>query len=79
MPTNPGDIVDGRVVKLLKYGAIVELEEGESGLVHISEIADEYVRNVTSSRPTLQPLMHRLRPGVGAVLTRLSKSASRAS
>ncbi len=47
MPTNPGDIVDGRVVKLLKYGAIVELEEGESGLVHISEIADEYVRNVT--------------------------------
>ncbi len=46
MPANPGEIVDGKVIKLLKYGAIVELEEGESGLVHISEIANEYVRDV---------------------------------
>lgn len=47
MPVSPGDIATGQVARLLKYGVIVELEEGESGLVHISEIADEYVRDVS--------------------------------
>jgi S1 RNA binding domain protein len=41
-----GDVVSGRVVKLLRYGAVVELEGGGSGLVHISEIAPEYVTAV---------------------------------
>lgn len=30
-------------MKILRYGAIVELEGGETGLVHISEIAPEFV------------------------------------
>jgi S1 RNA binding domain protein len=41
-----GEVVDGKVVKLVKFGVIVELPEGQSGLVHISEIADAYVRDV---------------------------------
>ena len=31
---------------LKKFGAFVELPEGKSGLVHISEVADNYVENV---------------------------------
>ncbi len=41
-----GSVVEGRVAKLLEYGAIVELPDGNSGLIHISEIADEFVRDV---------------------------------
>ena len=46
MPLAPGDVVEGKVVKLVKFGVIVELPEGQQGLVHISEIADAYVRDV---------------------------------
>jgi predicted RNA-binding protein with RPS1 domain len=38
-----GSTAQGKVVKIGKYGAIVELERGISGLVHISELADEKV------------------------------------
>ena len=41
-----GSIVEGKVVKLLKYGIIVELPEGESGLVHISEIDNNFIQDV---------------------------------
>lgn len=37
------DIVEGRVSKLVSFGAFVEITEGVEGLVHISEIADEHV------------------------------------
>jgi S1 RNA binding domain protein len=46
MPVAPGDVVDGKVAKLVKFGIIVSLPEGRSGLVHISEIADSFVRDV---------------------------------
>jgi len=42
----PGTIVEGTVVKITHYGAFVELSDGKSGLVHISEIADTYVKDV---------------------------------
>lgn len=47
MALEPGAILDGTVVKLLKYGVIVSLPENQSGLIHISEIADEYVHEVS--------------------------------
>ena len=34
-----GDIVEGKVVGVVNFGAFVEFEEGVEGLVHISEIA----------------------------------------
>jgi len=46
MTLQTGVVVVGKVVKLLKYGVIVELPDNQSGLIHISEIADEYVHDV---------------------------------
>ena len=42
-----GQIARGTVVKVLNYGALVRLDDGCLGLVHISEIDERYVRNVT--------------------------------
>lgn len=39
------DILDGTVVKLMNFGAFVELEPGIEGLVHVSEITDERIAN----------------------------------
>lgn len=46
MDVEVGSIVEGVVVKITHYGAFVELPDGKSGLVHISEIADTYVKDV---------------------------------
>jgi S1 RNA binding domain protein len=46
MAVEAGTIVEGTVVKITHYGAFVELPDGKSGLVHISEIADAYVKDV---------------------------------
>lgn len=51
MPTEeinivPGEIVAGKVQGITNFGAFIELSEGIVGLVHISEIADTYVKNV---------------------------------
>lgn len=41
-----GSTVEGTVVKLADYGVIVRLQGGKTGLIHISEIADTFVRDV---------------------------------
>lgn len=41
-----GSIVDGKVSGITNFGAFVQLPEGKTGLVHISEIAEEYVRDI---------------------------------
>ncbi len=41
-----GDIVEGVVSGIQPYGAFVNLKDGGTGLVHISEISDDYVRNI---------------------------------
>ena len=41
-----GEIVTGKVVNIMPFGAFVEIEKGKSGLVHISEIAADYVKNI---------------------------------
>jgi S1 RNA binding domain protein len=46
MGLEAGTILEGVVVKITHYGAFVELPDGKSGLVHISEIADTYVKDV---------------------------------
>ncbi|MBQ7265739.1 MAG: bifunctional 4-hydroxy-3-methylbut-2-enyl diphosphate reductase/30S ribosomal protein S1 [Firmicutes bacterium] len=38
-----GNIVSGRVVRMVPFGAFVELEEGIDGLIHISQIALKHV------------------------------------
>ncbi len=46
MSVEAGNIIEGTVVKITHYGAFVELPDGKSGLVHISEIADTFVKDV---------------------------------
>lgn len=47
MTETEGQVVQGRVVRIRTYGAFVELPSGETGLVHISEVAEEFVRSVS--------------------------------
>lgn len=38
-----GSITEGKVVRMVPFGAFVELEAGVDGLVHISQIANKHV------------------------------------
>ena len=44
----PGTVVEGTVVGITNFGAFVQIEGAGTGLVHISEIANEYVRDVNN-------------------------------
>ena len=46
MPLEVGNIVEGKITGITKFGAFVSLPEGKSGLVHISEIANSFVSDV---------------------------------
>lgn len=41
-----GSIIEGEVTHVAVFGAFVRLENGEEGLVHISEVANEYVTDI---------------------------------
>lgn len=41
----PGTRVKGKIVKLLPYGAFIEIESGIEGLIHVSEMS--WIKNVT--------------------------------
>lgn len=41
-----GSIVEGMVSGITNFGAFIDLGSGQTGLVHISEVADAYVRDV---------------------------------
>ena len=41
-----GSIVEGKVVRIKPFGAIVQLENGSQGLVHISQIANGFVNDI---------------------------------
>ncbi len=43
-----GDVVHGKVVRIVPFGAFVELEKGIDGLVHVSQISHEWLENPTS-------------------------------
>jgi small subunit ribosomal protein S1 len=40
-----GDVLEGKVTKVVAFGAFVEVMEGVEGLVHISELAQHHVEN----------------------------------
>ena len=42
-----GQVVSGKVVQIKEYGAFVELEPGLDGLVHISEVANKRVNDIS--------------------------------
>ncbi|WP_085522899.1 S1 domain-containing post-transcriptional regulator GSP13 [Tuberibacillus sp. Marseille-P3662] len=43
---NVGDIVEGKVTGIKPFGAFVAINENQQGLVHISEISHEYVKDI---------------------------------
>ncbi len=47
MVLEPGKIVTGKVTGISSFGAFVSLGDGKTGLVHISEVALTYVKNVS--------------------------------
>ncbi|MCR5485510.1 MAG: S1 RNA-binding domain-containing protein [Clostridiales bacterium] len=46
MQTEVGAVLNGKVTGLTDFGAFVELENGETGMVHISEVASVFVKNI---------------------------------
>jgi polyribonucleotide nucleotidyltransferase len=43
-----GELVEGKVEKILKFGALVKLPDGNVGMCHISKLSNERVHNVES-------------------------------
>ncbi|RJQ25490.1 polyribonucleotide nucleotidyltransferase, partial [Candidatus Parcubacteria bacterium] len=41
----PGEVFDGKVKRILPFGAFVEIVPGKEGMVHVSEMSTEYVQN----------------------------------
>lgn len=46
MPVSVGEIVEGKITDIMQYGVFVKLADGKSGLVHISEVSNEYVEDI---------------------------------
>lgn len=44
---NVGDVVEGKIVRIVDFGVFVELEPGVDGLVHISQISHEWLEKPT--------------------------------
>ena len=44
-----GDVVKGNVVRLVNFGAFVEIEKGVDGLVHVSQISNQWLENPVSA------------------------------
>jgi polyribonucleotide nucleotidyltransferase len=42
-----GDIVEGNIIKIMDFGAIVDLGGGMDGMIHVSELKDGFVKLVT--------------------------------
>lgn len=41
-----GEVFEGKVVSVMPFGAFVDLGKRKSGLIHISELSDEYVKDI---------------------------------
>lgn len=46
MQVEVGAVFDGRVTGITDFGAFVEFDEGKSGMVHISEVSNSFVRDI---------------------------------
>ncbi len=46
MQLDSGAVAEGRITRVTDFGAFIQFENGETGLVHISQIAHSFVRNI---------------------------------
>ena len=44
-----GDVIKGKVVRIVNFGAFVEVEKGIDGLVHVSQISHEWLEDPTTA------------------------------
>jgi len=42
-----GDLIEAEVFKVTKFGAFVRLADGQRALIHISQVADDFVKNIS--------------------------------
>lgn len=47
MQVQVGGILEGKVTGIKKFGAFVQLPDGTTGMVHISEVSNEYIQELT--------------------------------
>ena len=47
MQREVGNILEGKVTGITKFGAFVELEPGTTGMVHISEVSSTFVKDIS--------------------------------
>ncbi|MEW6607099.1 MAG: S1 RNA-binding domain-containing protein [bacterium] len=47
MPSEIGSIVEGKITKITNFGAFVQLADGSQGLIHISQIANQFVKDIS--------------------------------
>ena len=43
-----GEIIEGKVTSITKFGAFVSFLDGKSGMIHISEVADGFVKDINA-------------------------------
>lgn len=41
------DIIEGTIINIKPFGAIMIFEDGQKGLLHISQIANTFIRNIS--------------------------------
>lgn len=42
-----GDIIEGTIIGIKPFGAILIFEDGTKGLLHISQVANTFIRNIS--------------------------------
>jgi len=47
LPIEIGSEIEGKVTGLAKFGAFIELPDKKTGLVHISQVANTYVQDIS--------------------------------
>ena len=62
MAIEVGNIVDGTVSGITKFGVFVDLGEKQTGLVHISEVAHGYVEDINTPLKVEDPVKVRFYP-----------------
>ena len=60
MAIEVGNIIDGTVSGITKFGVFVDLGEKQTGLVHISEVAHGYIEDINTSSSCSIETKHRV-------------------
>lgn len=79
-----GSIVEGTITGITHFGAFVLLPTGETGLVHISEVADSYVKDIRehlqeNDKVRVKVLSYEAKNRIGLSIKQATRSTDRRS